>query len=349
MKATIIGAGAIAREHLASLADLPHVEIAGICDLSPVMAETTAREFGGVPWFTDHRKMLDEVRPDAVHVTTPPQTHFRLAMDALDAGAHVLVEKPITHEHDEIAKLFEHANSKGRVLIEDHNYMFNQPVQELLRLVETGELGEVTHVEVAIALGIAGDGSRYTDPNLPHPCLKLPGGAIADFLTHLAYLAWLFVGPHRSLRTVWKKRDATTTLPSDEVRALVDAERGTALLSFSAHAQPDLFSLRVFGTKLRAQASLFDPLLAIERLRGGPRPLMPVANGLAVAKAFGQGGLGGLWRKLSGRPMSYEGLFELVARFYSAAAGEGSTPVPQRQIEEVNRLVADLTKEEFSF
>ena len=63
----------------------------------------------------------------------------------------------------------------------------------------------MTHVEVLICLDILGP-SGFADPNSPHPALTLAGGAIADFLPHLASLAHLFVGPHRTARTVWSKR-----------------------------------------------------------------------------------------------------------------------------------------------
>lgn len=342
MKAAILGAGAIAREHLASLRKLPGVELAAVCDLSPAMAEVTAEQFGVRAFFTDHRRMLAETRPDVVHVLTPPHTHFTLARDALDAGAHVIVEKPITLSLSELEELCAHADRRGRLLIEDHNYTFNAPVQRLLALLESGELGQVVHVEVSIALQILGPESRATDPNLPHPCLELPGGVITDFLSHLAYLAWLFVGPHRSVQASWRKRMTASPLPSDELRALVEAERGSALLSFSAHAQPDAFHLRVHGTKLRAHGSLFEGLLAIERLREGARPLMPVKNGLALGRAHARAAFGGLWRKLSGRPLGYEGLHELVSRSYAAASMGGEPPITRRQIVEANQLVAAI-------
>lgn len=89
MKAALIGAGSIARQHLACLKTLPGIDLAAICDLSPATAEAAAERYGIGAWFTDHRAMLDKIRPDVVHVTTPPTSHFRLCMDALDAGAHV--------------------------------------------------------------------------------------------------------------------------------------------------------------------------------------------------------------------------------------------------------------------
>ena len=96
MKAALIGAGQIAKQHLSCLKTLPGVELAAICDLSPATAEAAAERYGIRAWFTDHRAMLEKARPDVVHVTTPPTSHFRPAMDSLDAGAHVIVEKPAT-------------------------------------------------------------------------------------------------------------------------------------------------------------------------------------------------------------------------------------------------------------
>ena len=122
IKAALIGTGQIARQHLSCLSELPEVEVVGVCDLSPALAESTAERFGIPAWYTDHRRLLDEVRPDVVHVTTPPTSHFPLAMAALDAGAHVIVEKPATVTRAELETLIGHASERGRVLVEDYNY-----------------------------------------------------------------------------------------------------------------------------------------------------------------------------------------------------------------------------------
>jgi predicted dehydrogenase len=343
MKAVLIGAGAIAREHIGALQSISGVEVAGICDLSPVLAEATAEQFRIPRWYTDHRKMLAEVLPELVHVTTPATSHARLATDALEAGAHVLVEKPITPGLAEMETLLELAARRGRILVEDHNYLFNRPVARLLEMQASGELGEVVHVHVTFHLAILAQGSRYVDPNVPHPSVSGPGGAIADFITHLAYLAIPFTGPSRGLEVRWRKR-AASPLPADEFRALLDGERASALLEFSSHAQPDGFWIEVHGTKLRARASLFEPLLAVERVRTGARPLQPVKNGLSLAMAHARAGLGGLKDKLSGRPVSYEGLYELVRRTVAAIRTSSRPPVEPAAIREVNRLVAELLR-----
>ncbi len=343
MRAALIGAGQIARQHLACLGTLPGVEIAAICDLSPATAECAAERHGVRRWFSDHRAMLREVRPDVVHVTTPPTSHFRLAMDALDAGAHVIVEKPATSTFEELEALAGRARERGRALVEDHNYVFNRGPREISRQVASGALGAVTHVEVMLCLDILGPGG-FADPNVPNPILAVAGGAISDFLPHLASLAHLFVGPHRRAHAVWSKRRAST-LPFDEFRAVVEAERGTASLAFSASSQPDAFWLRVHGERMRATANLFETRLTFARLRRGPKPLMPLLNGLEEGAAVAGAAVGTLVRKFRPGPGAYEGLWELLGQTYRALREGASPPVTAEHVFQVNRLVADLKPE----
>src|SRR5215470_14683979 len=339
MKAALIGAGQIARQHLACLNTLPGVELAAICDLSPATAEAAAERYGIPAWFTDHHAMLDKVRPDVVHVTTPPTSHFRLAMDSLDAGAHVIVEKPATSTIDELEALVRRAGEVGRHLVEDYNYVFNRAPQEILRRVESGEFGAVTHVEVLLCLDILGPGG-FADPNSPHPALTLAGGAIADFLPHLASLAHAFVGPHRSAKAVWTKRKSSP-LPFDEFRCVVDAERGTAVLGFSASAQPDAFWLRVYGERMQATANLFETRLTFDGPRNVPKPLRPFFSSLDEGRDIRRAALATLLRKFRG-PGAYEGLWELLARTYRALADGSALPVTASHLLAVNRMVEAL-------
>jgi len=346
LKAALIGTGQIARQHLSCLKQLSGVEIAAVCDLSPSVAECAAERHGVAAWFTDSRRMLREVRPDVVHVTTPPPSHYRLALEALEAGAHVIVEKPATAKLSELEALTDRARELGRAVIEDYNYLFNRAPREILERIGTGEFGAVTHVDVMICLDILGpDG--FADPNSPHPALALDGGAIADFLPHLASLAHLFVGPHRRAHAVWNKRKESV-LPYDEFRGLVDAERGTATVAFSAGSHPDAFWLRVYGERMQATANLFETRITFDRVRPGPKPLQPLLNGLEEGKAIRKAAVATLLRKLRGGPGAYEGMFELLRSSYRALGGSSPLPVSARQILEVNRLVAALKPERAS-
>ena len=349
MRAALIGTGQIAQQHLSCLRSLAGITLAGVCDLSRALAESAAERFGVAAWFTDHRAMLDQVRPDVVHITTPPASHFPLAMDALAAGSHVIVEKPVTAARAELDVLLRWARQHGRVLVEDYNYLFNAPVRRMVELMDSGELGEVLDVEVRIGSNLLERGHPFADRDVPHPSLALPGGAIGDYLPHLASLAHRFVGPHQAVRAHWSKRVADSPLPCDEFRAVVAARRGTAALSFSSGAQPELFWVRVSGTRMRATADLFDGTLVLNRLGGGPRPIARLRDRLREARDIRRATRAAFWQKFAAGPGVYDGLWTLVARTYQAVRSGTEPPVSAGQIAEVNALAAALTAEENRF
>jgi predicted dehydrogenase len=340
MRTAVIGLGAIARHHLMALRDLPGAELQAVCDLSRAAGEAAVERFGAGAWYTDHRAMLAAVRPEIVHVTTPPQSHYEIVADCLDAGAHVIVEKPAAVHLADVRDLVDRALRLNLLLVEDYNYLFNRPVAALLDLVAAAGPGAVLHVTVTLCLDVLAPGSAFSDPT--YPSHRLPAGAIGDFLPHLASLAHAFVGPHRGVSAIWAKRRATGPLPADELRALVDGERGTALLSFSANTRPDALEIRVDSTDFRATASVFDSRLLVDRERRGPRALLGTVNGLALGAGAGRAAVSGFFEKVSGRGGSLEGLPDLVRRTHAAASSGAKPPVSLRQMEEVHRLVADV-------
>jgi predicted dehydrogenase len=346
LRAGVIGTGRIAVQHLSCLHRLAGARTVAVCDLSPARAEAAAARWGVPAWYGDHRRLLAEEAPDVVHVTTPPDSHLPLALDALAAGAHVIVEKPAALDVAGVDELLETAQATRRHVVESYTYVFGDQVQRLLALRSSGAMGDVVHVDVSLALGILDAGSAYADPNVRHAALDLPGGAISDFLTHLASLAVAFAGPHRGLTSVWRRRCAGAVDTNDELRALIDAEEATATLSFSANARPEGFRLRVDATRLHAVANLFETRLTVERARDIPRPLETMVNGLAESRDVGVAAVDGLLRKLGGGPGSYRGLWTLIERMYSAISQGHSPPVAPEQIRSVNRLVADLVAEE---
>ena len=343
LKTALIGTGAIAREHLGALAEMPNVEVAAVCDLSPARAEATAERFRIPRWFTDYRRMLAEARPDVVHVTTPPTSHFPIARDCLDAGLHVLCEKPITVEYAEFLELRALAERKGVTLLENQNLRFHSSVLRIRELLDQGELGTLHDVQVHVHLDLGGKGSRFADPNAPHPCLSMRGGAIADFLTHVGYLAYVFAGRPGEIRNAWEKRRADSVLPVDEFRALMACERSLACVGVSASAQPSGCWVRVAGSRGHAEANLFEPpRLTVRRLRGGAPPVATMLDGIAESSAVFRAATAGLWRKLGGTA-AYDGLPLFVQKAYAAFEGTAPSPVPIDEVDDVARMVAAFT------
>ncbi len=341
-KSAVVGCGHIGQQHLAALAALLDTESIVVCDLSESLARASAERFNLKHWTTDFSQLLEKYQPGIVHIATPANTHVNIATQAMSSGAHVFVEKPIAPTYEQFLILRGLAEAHQRWLIEDHNYRFNPPMAKIFDLIEAGEFGDVTHADIFIGLDILGEGSVFTDTNLPHPSTREPGGAVSDFVSHLAYLTCQLVGPHQRVETIWKKTIGSHNLPADEFRAQVDGATGTANLAFSARTQPDVFAVEVYGTKMSARASLFEPGVAVRRMRKGIRPLTPLINGLVEGWGSIFDAIGSLRNKLGGAAGSYQGLRNLISRTYKAIENNGCPPVTLEQIDQTNRLVDAL-------
>jgi predicted dehydrogenase len=340
-----VGTGAIARQHLGCLTKLSSSPELAVADLSPIAARVMADRFDIATWSGDYAGLLHDFRPDVVHVTAPPTAHARLANLALEAGAHVIVEKPLTTSLEESMRLIDFATSSRLHLMEDYNYVFNSPVQRTLRAIDSGEFGAVVHVEIDVCHDILAPGSPYLDSGASNPYLNMRGGAIADFLPHLASLTYFFIGRHDQVNALWFRRDKSHSLPADEFRALVLSGDASAQLSYSSHSRPEGFFVTVHGTKMRARLNLYEATLSLERVRAMPRPLMPVINGLSVSRSTGVGAFVGLGSKLSGGPAAYAGLWNLLRRVYDSLWHEQALPITIDDVRSVNLLIAALVKE----
>jgi predicted dehydrogenase len=346
IKTVLIGCGAIAREHLAALAELKDVEVTAVCDLSAARAEATAARFGIKKWDTNYEQLIAEIRPDLVHITTPPSAHFGIAQTCLASGLNVLCEKPITVGYHDFEILKRLAIQNRCMLMENQNFRFHSSVQRIQALAASGNLGDILDVEIAVILNLFCADSPYVDRNVPHYSSALRGGVIGDFLTHIACLVRLFTGSVVDLRTIWKKHVAESPLPADEFRSLIKGERATAFVHFSGNAQPNGFWIRVVGTQMQVEANLFEPpRLTIRRFRVGEPALMSVIDGIAEARDVLGGTVAAFWRKLAGTGR-YDGLRELTAQTYRSLKMRGTQPISLDEIDEVVRLVDSFTNSE---
>jgi predicted dehydrogenase len=346
LTAALIGTGKISEEHLKFLKTSPRVRVAGVCDLSPSLARYASERFGAGRPFTDHAAMLAELKPDVVHVLTPPATHVRLVSDCLRAGAHVIVEKPVAPTHGDFVELAALAKSVGRRLVEDHNYRFNRVVLKIERLVKDGSLGEVHEVDVRMALNVRKDGSRYADPQLLHPSHRLPAGVIHEFLTHLCYLALWFgetplAADARRVAAAWSKHGDDAIFKHDDLDALVIGGRVHRRIRFTSHAAPDAFTLTVRGSRGWAETDLFQPYLRVVRPRAVGSQLSPLANHMANGWALVGAGVAGFWNKVM-QVTPYEGLQRFLAQTYDALAWGGEPPVTFDDMDRASRLVDAL-------
>ncbi len=140
--AAIIGCGDISVVHAEALATLPDVELVAVCDPDPGR-RSAAGEAYGVPGYADHHTLLHRLRPDVVHLTTPHHTHAALAVDALRAGVHVVLEKPVASTLAEADRLVTEADRSSAKIAVCFQNRYNTAVAAMHGLLVTGELGRV--------------------------------------------------------------------------------------------------------------------------------------------------------------------------------------------------------------
>jgi predicted dehydrogenase len=142
----IVGGGAsIAPTHIRALEQLPGARLAGMSDISAERG-LVAAEAAGCLFFGDHRRMLDELRPDVAVICAPHPFHTTLALDCFAAGAHVLVEKPMAVSVVEADAMIAAASAAGRLLAVNFQQRFRPLIARARALIESGELGPLVRV-----------------------------------------------------------------------------------------------------------------------------------------------------------------------------------------------------------
>jgi len=142
----IIGcAASIVPTHLRALAQVPNAQIVGMADINAERGSARAAEVG-CAFFTDHRALLADLRPDIAVITTPHPFHPSIAYDCFAAGVHVLVEKPMAVEVAEADAMIEAAEAAGRILAVNFQQRFRPAIESVRRLIDAGELGTLLRV-----------------------------------------------------------------------------------------------------------------------------------------------------------------------------------------------------------
>lgn len=142
----IIGCGGIANnKHMPALKKLPDVEMVAFCDIIVERAEKAAKEYGieGAKVYEDYKELLKDETIDVVHVLTPNREHSFITVDALEAGKHVMCEKPMAINTAEAQKMIDAANRTGKKLTIGYQNRYRPDSWYLKRACDNGDLGEI--------------------------------------------------------------------------------------------------------------------------------------------------------------------------------------------------------------
>ena len=190
LRVGVIGAGGMATNHMETMVkdrDTDNFEIVNVCDIYDKRLDKAAQLTGGKP-VKEYRRLLDNKDIDWVLIATPEHWHFQMAMDALDAGKHVYVEKPMTHSIEQAKKLTEKVKSTGRKLQVGVQGMSDESYAVANEHIKAGELGKIVLAQIDYSRNYQGD--FWAGDEYPIDADAQPG-------VNLDWKAWLGPAPKR--------------------------------------------------------------------------------------------------------------------------------------------------------
>ncbi|HEY4813864.1 MAG TPA: Gfo/Idh/MocA family oxidoreductase [Chthoniobacterales bacterium] len=351
LKVAIVGCGKIADSHASQIRRIPGCQMVGACDREPLMAKQLCERFSIAESFTDLDELIDRTRPDVVHITTPPQSHFDVARYCLEHGCHVYVEKPFTLNTSEAQELIGLAERTGLKVTVGHDDQFRHVARRMRKLIKDGFLGgQPLHMESYYCYELD-ETSNYAKALLAdknHWVRGLPGKLLHNIISHgIARIAeYLNDGalqvtscgfPSLLLRKIGE------TEIIDELRVTIrEDERVTAYFTFSSQMRPALHQFRVYGPEnglILDQDNETLITLRGKRYKSYLEQFLPPLNyALQYAGNFKQN----LGAFLLNDFHPKAGMKFLIQSFYECIVGNLPVPIPYREILLTSRIMESI-------
>ncbi|HEY0829131.1 MAG TPA: Gfo/Idh/MocA family oxidoreductase [Bacilli bacterium] len=277
IKIAVIGAGSISVDHLKAYNRNSNVEIYAVCDLNEDRAKAAALKFGAQKTYTDYKELLADAEVDAVSICTWNNTHAEISIASVQAGKHVLVEKPLCRTVEEALEVQKAVRSSGKILQVGFVRRHDPNVHVLRKFMENGEFGQIYYAKASTIRRLGNPGGWFSDIG------RSGGGPLIDIGVHVIDLCWYMMGKpkvksvtgntyrklgnrvHIENLSFYKAADydAATNTVEDLANALIRFENGASLMvdvSFTLHAKQDGGSVKLFGERGGFE---IDPALAI--------------------------------------------------------------------------------------
>ncbi|HVR62944.1 MAG TPA: NAD-dependent epimerase/dehydratase family protein [Polyangia bacterium] len=336
-RAGLVGAGHISEFHVQPLQRLPFVEIVGVHDLDRARAEALGSKYG-IPVMAS-LAALRAAGADVIHVLTPPHTHAAVAAEALRAGCHVLVEKPLATDAEDCVRLAELAKNLRLEVGVSHSLLFDPQVRAALEAVRGGALGDVISVDILRSSIYP----PYPGGPLP-PQYRTAGYPFRDLGIHGLYVLEAFLGPIEKVDAEWQAGAGDSNLVFNDWRALVKCQRGMGQIQLAFGVRPLQHQIILQGTKGVMRLDLFLMFQARRSSMPLPKPAERIVNALTDSiqplidvprnvVAFARKQL-----------RQYHGVQELVTAFYQALADGTRPPVTAEDAIRVVRFTEEVAR-----
>ena len=145
IKVGVIGIGNMGKHHARNYSDLPECKLVAVCDLDKELVNSLSKKYS-CNGYSDYKEMLEKEGLNAISLVVPTKDHTKIALDVLNQGVNLLVEKPIASSIEEAKKIVEKAKEKGLVLTVGHIERFNPGILKLKQIIDEGKLGTVRSI-----------------------------------------------------------------------------------------------------------------------------------------------------------------------------------------------------------
>lgn len=262
----VIGAGSISESHLKAYQQNKEANIYAICDLDIERAKAAALKYSAENVYTDYNELLSDPNIDAISICTWNNTHAEIIIAAVQAGKHVLTEKPLCKTVEEAIMVQKAVRQTEKIVQIGFVRRYDPNAQLLRKFVDQGEFGEIYYAKASNLRRLGNPGGWFADIE------RSGGGPLIDIGVHVIDLCWYMMGKPK-VKTIsgntYKKLgnrsniqnlsfyqaadyDASKNTVEDLANALIRFENGASLLvdvSFALHARQNENSVKLYGEK----------------------------------------------------------------------------------------------------
>lgn len=277
----VIGGGSISQFHLEPYLKNPQVQLMAICTRNVERLQMLGNKYGANYLYEDYEQLLSNPEIDAVSICTWNNTHAEMAIKALEAGKHVLVEKPLSMTLEEARAVEKAVGTTNKILQVGNVRRFAPHVEVLRKFIDAGDLGEIYYAKASYLRRLGNPGGWFSDST------KSGGGPLMDLGVHMVDLCWYLMGKPKPISVIgntYKRlgnRAHIENLPfyqaadyhaqhndvEDLANALIRFDNGASLfvdVSFTLQAKQDEISVKLYGEKGGAEV---EPELIIVQER----------------------------------------------------------------------------------
>jgi len=333
LKVAVVGCGFVAQKrHIPSFLRLKgEVSLCALCDLNQGLVKEVARKFGVKHVYSDLSEMLSKEDLDIVDICTPPQAHATVAIESIEHGCNVLMEKPMALSVSDCDKMINSAKKYGGKLSVVHNQRFYPPFMKAQELVNAGAIGKLTGMRV-----LSSTNRNEYMMHEGHWVHKLLGGVIGETGPHTVYMSLAFIRGIKNVDVCAKKTLDYPWVLYDDYRIELEGENINGSIYVSHAGDYTASEVDLFGTKGLIKMGLESMLLTQSKLEQ-LRPTSVALYSLSVAGQIVKGVVLNVFRVILHKPMLGHDI--MIEKFVNCLMNDKPVPVTPEEGRETVRVM----------